>query len=399
VELDPRAVRRLALNAQRLAGPRSPATAEGLLEVARAIRCIQLDAVGVVGAPTQLLVPFSRVGPYDRALLDQLTFEDRTLFHYFAHAASLVLTEDFPIHAGSMRSYEDRTDTWGKRIHSWIEDNPDLRDQVLEQIRARGPLRSRDFPNTARTDWRSSGWTEGRSVNRMLDFLWVEGVLTVAGRAGQERLWDLSERWFPEWTPRERLTPEQRSDRAVEHSLRALGPATARQVSQYFLRAHQRGRFNDLPGSLARLTASGAVLPAKVAGWTGDWYLHRDTLPLLDAAWQPRTALLSPFDNLIADRQRTSQLFGFDYTIEIYVPEAKRKRGYYAMPILAGERIIGTVDPKYDRASKTLIVNRVVLEPGEQFTEPAKKAVADLARFVGAQKVSYDRWLKASGAS
>jgi uncharacterized protein len=389
LELDPKAARRLAINAQRLAGPRPPATAEGLLEVARAIRCIQLDAVGVVGAPTQLLVPFSRVGPYDRALLDRLMFEDRTLFHYFAHAASLVLTEDFPIHSGSMRPYQDRTDTWGKRIHSWIEDNRDLRDQILEQIGTRGPLRSRDFPNTARTDWRSSGWTEGRSVNRMLDFLWVEGVLTVAGRAGQERLWDLSERWFPEWTPRETLTPEQRSDRAVQHSLRALGVATARHVSQYFLRAHQRGRFYDLPGSLARLTASGAVLPVKVAGWKGDWYLHRDSLPFLDAAWQPRTVLLSPFDNLIADRPRTRQLFEFDYTIEIYVPEAKRKRGYYAMPILAGDRIVGTVDPRLDRDSRTLVVNSVALEPGERFTDAAGKAVADLARFVGAEKVTY----------
>ena len=389
MELDPTAARRLALNAQRLAGPRPPATAAGLLEVARAIRCIQLDAVGVVGAPTQLLVPFSRVGPYDRALLDRLTFEDRTLFHYFAHAASLVLTEDFPIHAGSMRPYRDRTDTWGMRIHSWIEDNQGLRDQILDQIRTRGPLRSRDFPNTSRTDWRSSGWTEGRSVNRMLDFLWVEGVLTVAGRAGQERLWDLAERWFPEWTPRARLTPEERSDRAVEHSLRALGAATARHVSQYFLRAHQRGRFYDLPGSLVRLVASGAVLPAKVTGRKGDWYLHHDSLPLLDAAWQPRTVLLSPFDNLIADRQRTRELFGFDYTIEIYVPQQKRKRGYYAMPILAGDRLIGTVDPRFDRASRTLVVNAVVLEPGESFNEDARKAVADLALFVGAEKVVY----------
>jgi uncharacterized protein YcaQ len=389
VDLDPSAVRRLALNAQRLAGPRPPATAGGLLEVARAIRCIQLDAVGVVGAPTQLLVPFSRVGPYDRGLLDRLTFEDRTLFYYFAHAASLVLTEDFPIHAGSMRPYQDRGDTWGKRIHSWIEDNRDLRDQILEQIGARGPLRSRDFPNTARTDWRSSGWTEGRSVNRMLDFLWVEGVLTVAGRTGQERLWDLSERWFPEWTPRERITPEERSDRAVQHSLRALGVATARHVSEYFLRAHQRGRFYDLPGSLERLTASGAVLPVTVAGWKGDWHIHRDSLPLLDATWQPRTVLLSPFDNLIADRRRTRELFGFDYTIEIYVPPAKRKRGYYAMPILAGDRLVGTVDPSFDKASQTLVVNSVALEPGESFTGDARRAVEDLARFVGAEKVAY----------
>src|SRR4030081_2117367 len=146
MELDQVAARRLAISAQRLAGPRLPATKEGLLEVARALRCIQLDAVGVVGAPTQLLVPFSRVGPYDPKLLDQLLFEDKTLFHYFAHAASLVLTEDFPLHSGSMRRYRDRSDTWGARIHEWMEENSALRDLVLEQITARGPLRSRDFP-------------------------------------------------------------------------------------------------------------------------------------------------------------------------------------------------------------------------------------------------------------
>jgi uncharacterized protein len=389
VELDPRAARRLAINAQRLAGPRPPATAAGLLEVARAIRCIQLDAMGVVGAPTQLLVPFSRLGPYDRALLDRLMFEDRTLFHYFAHAASLVLTEDFPIHWGSMRPYLKRTDAWGVRIHGWMKDNQILREQVLGQIAARGPLRSRDFPNTARTDWRSSGWTEGRSVNRMLDFLWVEGALTVAGRAGGERLWDLSGRWFPDWTPREELSPEERSDRAVGHALRALGVATAGQVSKHFL----RGRYRDLRGSLARLNASGAVLPVTVRGWQGEWYLHRDSLPLLEAAWQPRTVLLSPFDNLVADRQRTRELFGFDYTIEIYVPAAKRRRGYYAMPILAGDRITGTVDPRFDRASRTLVVNAIALEPGERVTEGARKAVAELARFVGAGEVEYNEGL------
>jgi uncharacterized protein len=389
VELDLKAARRLALNAQRLAGPRPPATAAGLLDVARAIRCIQLDAVSVVGAPTQLLVPFSRVGPYDRRLLDQLLFKDKTLFHYFAHAASLVLTEDYPIFALTMGAYEDSPDKWGKQIASWLRDNRELREQILEQTSARGPLRSRDFPNTARTDWRSSGWTEGRSVNRMLDFLWAEGVLMVAGRSGAERLWDLSERWFPEWTPRDTLTPAERSDVGVEHALRALGVAKPRHLSQYFLRANMRGRYYDLKGSISRLLRSGAAVSATVAGLRGEWYLHRDRLPLLEAPWQPRTVLLSPFDNLIADRKRTLELFGFDYTIEIYVPAAKRKRGYYAMPILAGDRILGTVDPRLDRAAGTLVVNRMVLEPGERITPTVTKAVADLAKFVGAEKVSW----------
>jgi uncharacterized protein YcaQ len=375
--------RRLAVLAQRLAGSRAPATAAGLLEIARAIRCIQIDAVGVTGAPTQLLVPFSRVGPYDVRLLDRLQFEDRTLFLYFAHAASLVLTEDFAIHSARMVPYGTRTTSWAKGVAEWMAENSALRDQIVGEITKRGPLRSRDFENTARTDWRSSGWTQGRSVNRMLDFLFVEGVLTVSGRAGAERLWELSERWFPAWTPRDPLPPEEREDLAVEHALRALGPATPQQIQFHFI----RGGHRDLDGSLRRLTRSGAVLPVEVAGLKGAWHVHRDTLPLLEQPWRSRTVLLSPFDNLIADRRRTTLLFGFDYTIEIYVPAAKRKRGYYAMPILAGDRLAGTVDSRYERASRRLIVNKVTLEPGEGLTPSIRRAVSELGKFVGAKEV------------
>jgi uncharacterized protein YcaQ len=353
------------------------------MEVARAIRCIQIDAVGVVGAPTQLLVPFSRVGPYNSRLLDKLHVEDRRLFHYFAHAASLVLTEDFAIHGARMVPYSTRPTQWAKGIADWMVENAALREQIIGAITARGPLRSRDFENTARTDWRSSGWTQGRSVNRMLDFLWVEGVLTVSGRAGAEKLWELSERWFPPWTPRDGLPPDKRSDLAVEHALRALGPATPQHIQLHFIRGNHR----DLAGSLNRLTRSGAVLPVEVPNLKGDWHVHRDTLPLLDQPWRPRTMLLSPFDNLIADRRRTALLFGFDYTIEIYVPAAKRKRGYYAMPVLAGDRLAGTVDPRFDRASRRLIVNRIALEPGERMTPAISRTIADLAKFVGATDV------------
>ena len=339
----------------------------------------------MVGAPTQLLVPFSRLGPYDRRLLDRLLFEDKALFHYFAHAASLVLTEDLPIHRARMRPYADRDTARARGVGEWMEENSALRDEVLGQIRRRGPLRSRDFENTARTDWRSSGWTEGRSVNRMLEFLWYEGALTVAGRAGAERLWDLSDRWFPDSAPRERLTEAERSDRAVRHALRALGVATAGQVRVHFL----RDAYPDLPGSLARLSRAGEVRAASVRGLAGDWFIHRDSLALLEGPWRPRTVLLSPFDNLIADRRRTAELFGFDYRIEIYVPAAKRRRGYYAMPILGGDRLIGTVDPRFDRASKTLFINAVVLEPGERMTGLVRRAVAELASFVGAEAVVY----------
>ena len=219
----------------------------------------------------------------------------------------------------------------------------------------------------------------------MLEFLWAEGALTVVGRSGAERLWDLFWRWFPEATPRERLSDQERSDRAVRFALLALGAATAAHVRLHFL----RGAYPDLPGSLARLTRSGEIRAATVRGLRGEWFVHRDSLALLEAAWRPRTVLLSPFDNLIADRRRTGELFGFEYTIEIYVPAANRRRGYYAMPILAGDRLAGTVDPRFDRASQTLFVNSVVLEPGERISDRVRSAVAELARFVGAEAIVY----------
>jgi uncharacterized protein YcaQ len=311
-------------------------------------------------------------------------FEEKALFYYIAHALSLVLLEDFPLFAHSMRPYTSRTDSWGQRVGAWMKANADLRDRVLDEIRQHGALRSRDFADSSSSGWRSSGWTDGRSVGRMLDFLWVEGRITVVGRKGNERLWDLAERWFPDHTPREPLPQEMRVDRAVEHALRALGLARPRHVRAYFT----RNDYPDLAGSLRRLTASGKVREVRVAGADG-WFLHVDSLPLVEQAWLPRTVVLSPFDNLVADRARTAELFGFEYTVEIYVPAAKRKRGYYALPILAGDRIIGSADVRFDRARKALFVQQLLFEPGRRLGSRVRRALTELARFVGASSVEY----------
>ena len=379
VNLSLQDARRIAIRAQRLAGPRPPATAEGLMHIARSIRVIQIDSIAVAGAPTQYLVPFSRLGPYDRAILDRLVFVDRRLFHYLAHAASLVLTEDFPIFATTMRPYSKRTDKWALRAAEWMEANARLRQQVLNAIRRRGPLRSRDLEDTATEHWQSSGWTAGRNVNQMLERLWVEGEITVVGRDGNQRLWDLANRWFPAWTPRKRLSAKARSDRAVELSLKALGVATERQVYEHFT----RWAYDDLKGSVQRLVDRGDVLPATMGGRRG-FYLHRDHVDHKGAPWSGRTVLLSPFDNLIADRKRTKLFFDFDFGIEIYVPAAKRKRGYYALPILSGDRLIGSADVRFDRSARRLVVERLLFEEGFGMTAAVQRAIDELETFVSA---------------
>ena len=377
VDLSLEDARRIAIRAQRLEGRRPPATAEGFMDIARSIRVIQIDSVAVAGAPTQYLVPFSRIGPYDRGILDRLVYQDRQLFHYFAHAASLVLMEDFSIFAWNMRPYAKRTDKWGIRIAAWLNANYRLRRSVMSQIRRHGTMKSRDLEDNATEHWESAGWNDGRNVNAMLERLWIEGEITIVGRDGNERMWDLASRWFPNGSSRRRLTDQVRSDRAVELAMRALGVATKSHVYFHFT----RGRYPDLLGSLQRLVGSGEVLPATVAGKRG-FYLHRDYADYPVAPWKGRTVLLSPFDNLIADRVRNRWLFNFDFAIEIYVPPAKRKRGYYAFPILAGDRLIGSADLRYDRAAERLIVQKLVFEDGFGMSPAVQRAIDELEKFV-----------------
>lgn len=377
VDLSLQDARRIAIRAQRLAGPRPPATAAGIMEIARSIRVIQIDSIAVAGASTQYLVPFSRLGPYDRSILDRLVFKDRKLFHYLAHAASLVLTEDFPIFAGRMRPYSRRADAYGKRVAAWMKANANLRRQVLSEIRRRGPLRSRDLEDTSAEHWRSTGWTAGRNVGQMLERLWLEGEITIVGRDGSQRLWDLSSRWFPSWTPRERLTATARSDRAVDLSLRALGVATEGHVYFHFT----RWAYEDLKGSLRRLVDRGEAIPATIGGRRG-FYVHRDYVAGGAGPWRGRTVLLSPFDNLIADRKRTKALFGFDFAIEIYMPAAKRRRGYYAFPILSGDRLIGSTDLRFDRESRRLAVQKLVFEAGFGMSNQVQRSIDELEAFV-----------------
>jgi uncharacterized protein YcaQ len=390
----PTVARRLAVAKQRLAAPRGPATRQGILDLVRDLGCLQLDPTNVV-ARSHLLVLWSRVGAFDRADLDALLWEERSLFEYWAHRASIVLTEDYPIHHLMMRRYP--TDRWahGRRTKLWLEQNRELRTHVLSRLRREGPLRLRDFEDRSVVGWESRGWTGGRNVSRMLDVLWTQGKVMVAGRTGQDRVWELADRWLPAWTPKERLSEREVVRRAAQRSLRALGMATAREIENHFTYS----RYPGLPEVLVRLERAGTIEPVKVvddgAAWPGNRYVHAEDSPLLDrisdGEWEPRTTLLSPFDNLMIDRQRTERLFGFHYRMEIYVPKANRRYGYFAMPILHGDRLIGRVDPILDRTRRVLTVNSVHAEPGAPMNRSMKEDVAgaieDLARFLGAEAV------------
>jgi uncharacterized protein YcaQ len=390
--------RRLALRRQRLARPSEPA-ADGIVGVVRDLGCLQLDPIAVV-ARSHLLVLWSRLGAFDPVELDRLLWEDRRLFEYWAHAASIVLTEDYPIHSYLMRRYGSGNLKRHQKLRAWLEANEPLRRSVLRELRRRGPVRSRDLAGGEAVDWVSGGWTRGRNVTQMLDYLWTKGRIMVVRRDGLEKYWDLSERFLPDWTPRQRLSEREVTRRAAQRSLRALGVATVNDIRQHFT----PGRYPELPSVLGEFERAGRIVRVRVVDEVegdlpGRWFLHQDDLPAVEdierGDWQPRTTLLSPFDNLIRDRARTEALFGFDYRIEIYVPRADRRYGYYVLPILHGDRLIGRVDPAMDRSTGTLRIHALHVEPGVPTDGATARAVSaaleDLATFLGATSIDSAR--------
>ena len=362
----------------------------------RDLGCLQLDPTNAV-ARSHLLVLWSRLGAYDPAHLEALLWQQRQLFEYWAHAASIVLTEEYPIHHLRMRRHGTGDSDGARQVREWMDANDALRRQILDTLHAQGPLPARAFDDTAAVPWRSSGWTGGRNVDRMLAFLWGQGKIMVAGRAGNQKLWDTAERHLPAWTPREELDEREVVRRAAQKSLRALGVARTDHIERHYT----RDRYPGLPETLAALDAEGRIVRVQIGDatqtWPGTWYVHSDDLPTLDrlaaGEWEPRTTLLSPFDNLICDRQRTETLFNFSFRLEIYVPRAQRRYGYYVLPILHGDRLIGRADPVMDRKRGRLTVHAVHAEPDAPTTREAARAIAnaiaDLASFLGAREIAY----------
>ena len=390
--ITPETARRLAITCQRLSGERPAADQDGILEVVRQLRCLQIDPISVV-ARTQYLVLFSRIGPYDKTDLEALLWEEKSLFEQWAHAASVVLAEDYPIHSYWMRNRGTDLRPWTKPYEAIFETKKPLRRRILAELRKYGPLPSRHF--LAEGGPSIAGVSAKYHLRIVMDALWLSGKIMVAGRPSTGRVWDLAERCLPKWTPRERLTPLTVTRRSVELALHALGVARPEQIKEHFVR---RGY-----PKLERVLAEGPIERVAVGDLRGEWYIHAAEMELLDrieaGEFEPRTSLLSPFDNLICDRKRTRQLFDFDFTLEIYKPKAKRKDGYYVLPILHGDRFVGRADLAMDRKAGVLDVIALRAEPGTPKTKALPRAVGgalgELAIFLGATGIRLGRRIPA----
>jgi uncharacterized protein len=403
--------RRLAVTKQHLAGKlSSKPDAEDILQVFRDLGCVQLDPISAV-APSHLIVLWSRLGNFDKTHLERLLWRDRKIFEYWAHQASLVLMEDYPLYSSMMRGFpETFAKGWGPRWFErnvrWMKDHSRLRSYVLSELKRKGPLLSRQFEDKSRAKPRGTGWGSSTDVSRMLSNLLFRGEVMVVSRQGNQKLWGLSDRFLPRWASKKELSTDEVEYEGVQRSIRALGIANASEIDYHFL----RGRYRNLKTTLKRLVDDSRIYPVDIDHGPvgkGERYVHAADLPVLNELqsdrWQPRVSLLSPFDNLICDRTRTRLLFNFNFTVEIYTPSHKRKYGYYVLPILYGDKLVGRIDPLMDRKGEQLLIKAVHAEPrapkDKTFARMLRDVIEQFSEFLGAKEVVYSKRVPASWRS
>ncbi|WNV88204.1 DNA glycosylase AlkZ-like family protein [Umezawaea sp. Da 62-37] len=344
--------RRIAVRAQ-LLDARRPAA---LLDVVRGLTLLQVDPIAAV-APNAHLVSWSRLGSAYSTTELTAALVERKLVEL---RAMIRPAEDLALHRADMEHWE-RADP-GTPGREWLRANDVFRRDVLDRLASSGPLPSRDLPDTCAVPWRSTGWTDNRNVTQMLEYLVLCGDVAVAGRRGNDRLWDLADRVYPA----DPALPRDEAKRVRdERRLRALGIARAKAAA--------------LPVEPADVGEAGEE--AVVEGVKGTW---RVDPALLSQPFSGRAALLSPFDRLLHDRKRAAELFGFDYQLEMYKPVARRRWGYFALPILVGDGLVGKLDATADRKGGVLRVDAVHEDvPFDAATTAAvRDEVEDLARWL-----------------
>ncbi len=378
--------------------------ADLLAEIQR-LGCVQLDSISVVCRSHETVL-WSRLGPYDPVQIGELYDPDRALSEYLAHAAAIL-----PVTSLSLfRPYMERA----RARDGWAADpaNRAVMDRILARVRAEGPVSSRQFEapvgSGPTAPW---AWYGSKPERHALARLWVRGELVVRRRDGFQRVFDLPERIVPELWDGPALAEETCRRTLARAALTALGVATSSWLADYFRPGGPSYlSVRTAAAELAALAADGAALPATIEGLPGPFWIDAALLPTLDelraGGRRPvLTTLLSPFDSLVWHRERTLSLFDFEYRLESYTPAAKRRYGYYTLPILDRGQIVGRLDPSYDRRAGVLTVKALHLEPNVRPSTRLAAAIDGTARelvtFLGGNGADPDalRWLHAAPAA
>lgn len=373
MQLSHKQARALMIAAQGLnERPTAHPTKDNVLETIKRMGTLQIDTINVV-ARSPYLVLWSRLGNYKPQWLDELLAEGK-LFEYWSHAACILPIEDYPLYRRQMLHHEYRV---MQSAPTWIKAHPDAVEHVLTYIRDHGETRSSDFE---RTDGQKSGWFNWKPEKKALEVLHTTGALMTARRHNFQRIYDLRERVLqralPDWDDSQTPTSEEVARRLALKAVRALGVTPWGWVADYF-RTMKAG----LEKLLTKLVVEGELMTVEVEGWSKHGFVHPDNAALAEAAASEKlpltlTTFLSPFDPVVWDRVRGKAMFDFDYRIECYTPEAKRRYGYFTLPILRRGMLIGRIDAKAHRKDGLFEVKALHLEPS---VKPDDLLIEDIA--------------------
>ena len=379
------AARTLHLAAQQLLRPlASPPQRHHLLETIRAMGLLQIDTISVV-ARSPYLVLFSRLGAYPPSWLDE-ALAQRELFEYWAHEACFIPADDFRLLRHRMLAPQKMGWKYNAVWHQ--QHQPEIA-RLLEHIEQHGPVRSADF---SRPSGSGSGWWDWKPEKRHLETLFTLGQVMVAERRNFHRVYDLTSRIMPGWRDdTDTLSEAEARREMLRRSARCLGIFKADWLPDYY-------RLTRVPlkETIDSLLAEGEILPVSVAGFTAPFYLHHSLQPLCRHLQQTRlrstvTTLLSPFDPVVWHRKRALELFGFDYRIECYTPQEKRRYGYFVLPVLQRGELIGRTDAKMHRKTRIFEIKQFYLEPGvtlgPQRIRDLTQAITRCAQWHGAEQV------------
>jgi uncharacterized protein YcaQ len=381
--------RRIALAAQGFARarPAAPGTRQLNTAITR-MATLQIDSVNVF-ARSHYMPLFSRLGPYDTAALDRLLFARRAPYvEYLAHVAAFIPSADWALFRFRM---DDLRSRYGTDPDGWFARHREIVDWVRSELAARGPLRPAQIEHDAKQA-RRGPWWDWDVVKNALEYLWMFGEVAIAGRRGFERTYGLAEHVIPAPVLAAPVPRDEAIRELIRRAARANGVATAADLADYW-------RIRDRRAVLAAvgdLVDAGELAPVTVAGWQSAGrpakaWLHTDAaVPRrVDAA-----ALLTPFDPVVWFRDRAARIFAFEYRIEIYTPAPERRFGYYSLPVLVGDDIVGRVDLKADRAASRLLVQSAWWEPGRPADAPERVAdeLRAAARWQGLDDISISGW-------
>ena len=392
MEIDKATARKLMIEKQGFPLRPKKATKDDIYDMIDRLGCIQIDTINVVERAHHLTL-WSRLGNYDKTLLHQLAYDDRRIFEYWAHAACYIPLKDYRYFLHPMETrHKSMVETFSRRNKG----DPALMDQVLERVKAEGPLSAKDFEHKRKRP--SKGWWDWKPAKVALETLFGAGILLISHRENFQRHYDLAERVLPARVDTTMPTEKERARFYAAHTMDSLGLVKGTDLRQYYLpwSILLRKTSRQWEKILDEMVEQGEAARYDVEGEKDPYFcLARDVDRVQELAEgapsHEGVTLLNNFDNLIWDRPRIQALFDFEVKMEAYVPADKRKYGYYNLPILSGSSLVGRIVPKMDRKTGTLIIHSTWHEPrfkpDKEYEDAYAQTLQEFADFNGAERI------------